>query len=179
MRKKNSPTSPAWRGNFRIFSSKLPLQFSTSFLESGRFQKSKMLENRINPGFFYLSFGRTHHFWKENTKKSGIAFAVPDFFVSVQKDSATRCGCALRSACRGGLQPGGLRPGPTEAAAETSPSAPATKPAKTLGFRRFPFFMCCMAMWCNWGSDFGFPHRPHLLHPSPAPETHPVSPFSG
>ena len=68
MRKKNSPTSPAWRGNFRIFSSKLPLQFSTSFLESGRFQKAKMLENRINPGFFYLSFGRTHHFWKENTK---------------------------------------------------------------------------------------------------------------
>ena len=67
MRKKNSPTSPAWRGNFRIFSSKLPLQFSTSFLESGRFQKAKMLENRINPGFFYLSFGRTHHFWKENT----------------------------------------------------------------------------------------------------------------
>ena len=68
MRKKNSPTSPAWRGNFRIFSSKLPLQFSTSFLESGRFQKAKMLENRINPGFFYLSFGRTHHFWKENTQ---------------------------------------------------------------------------------------------------------------
>ena len=30
----------------------------------------------------------------------------------------------------------------------------------------------------HWGSDFGFPHRPHLLHPSPAPETHPVSPFS-
>ena len=34
-------------------------------------------------------------------KKSGIASAVPDFFVSVRKDSATRHGCALRSACRG------------------------------------------------------------------------------
>ena len=35
---------------------------------------------------------------------------------------------------------------PTEAAAETSPSAPATKPAETLGFCRFSFCMYCMAM---------------------------------
>ena len=28
-----------------------------------------------------------------------------------------------------------------------SPSAPATKPAKTLGFCRFSFCMCCMVMW--------------------------------
>ena len=27
-----------------------------------------------------------------------------------------------------------------------SPSAPATKPAKTLGFRRFSFYMCCMVL---------------------------------
>ena len=33
-----------------------------------------------------------------------------------------------------------------EAAAETSPSAPATKPAETLGFCRFSFCMCCMGM---------------------------------
>ena len=84
------------------------------------------------------------------------------FFVSAHKDSATRHGCALRSACRGGLQPGGLRPGPTEAAAETSPSAPATKPAETLGFRRFPFFICCMAMWCILVQAPGFPIRLHL-----------------
>ena len=32
--------------------------------------------------------------------------------------------------------------------ARLSPSAPAKKPAKTLGFRRFPFFMCCIAIWC-------------------------------
>ena len=68
------------------------------------------------------------------------------FFVSAHKDSATRHGCAPRSACRGGLQPGGLRPGPTEAAAETSPSAPATKPAETLGFCRFSFCTCRMGM---------------------------------
>ena len=44
------------------------------------------------------------------------------FFVSVRKDLATRC--ARRpacGACRGGLQPGGLHPGPTEPAGETSP----------------------------------------------------------
>ena len=44
------------------------------------------------------------------------------FFVSVPNVLATRHGCALRSACRGGLQPSGLRPGPTEPAGETSPS---------------------------------------------------------
>ena len=80
------------------------------------------------------------------------------FFVSAHKDSATRHGCALRSACRGvserqwrsaanrsqlplrsvlGAPHWGAAP---EATAETSPSAPAKKPAKTLGFRRFS---CC------------------------------------
>ena len=60
-----------------------------------------------------------------------------------------------------------------------SPSAPAKKPAKTLGFRRFPFFMCCIAIWCILVRISGFPTRPYRLHPSPAPGTHPVSPFSG
>ena len=103
MRKKNSPTSPAWRGNFRIFSSKLPLQFSTSFLESGRFQKAKMLENRINPGFFYLSFGRAHHFWKENTGVApqasreshfvGFAIFLPAFCIDIYFIALTQtCG---------------------------------------------------------------------------------------
>ena len=68
------------------------------------------------------------------------------FFVSAHKDSATRHGCALRSACRGALVACGDRPAPTEAAAETSPSAPATKPAETLGFRRFSFCLCCMVL---------------------------------
>ena len=58
-----------------------------------------------------------------------------------------------------------------------SPSAPAKKPAKTLGFRRFPFFMCCIAIWCILVRISGFPTRPYRLHPSPAPKTHPVSPF--
>ena len=58
-----------------------------------------------------------------------------------------------------------------------SPSAPDTKPAKTLGFCRFPFFMCCIAIWCILVRISGFPTRPYRLHPSPAPETHPVSPF--
>ena len=41
------------------------------------------------------------------------------FFVSERDVLATRSGCAPRSACRGGLQPCGLRPGPTEPAGET------------------------------------------------------------
>ncbi len=50
------------------------------------------------------------------------------FFVSAHKDSATRCGCALRSACRGGERaPVALCREPTEAAAKPSPSAPAKK----------------------------------------------------
>ena len=35
---------------------------------------------------------------------------------------------------------------PKPRAEGSSPSAPATKPAKTLGFRRFSFFMCCMVL---------------------------------
>ena len=68
---------------------------------------------------------------------------------------------------------------PKPRAEGSSPSAPATKPAKTLGFRRFSFFMCCIAIWCILVRISGFPTRPYRLHPSPAPKTHPVSPFSG
>ena len=57
---------------------------------------------------------------------------------------------------RGVLVPGGHRSGPTEAAAETSPSAPATKPAETLGFCRFTFFMCCMVLWFTLVRTLGF-----------------------
>ena len=61
-------------------------------------------------------------------------------------------GCVLTTStpkprAEGRVRSGGDRPAPTEPAGETSPSAPAKKPAKTLGFRRFPFFMCCMVMW--------------------------------
>ena len=65
----------------------------------------------------------------------------------------------LRSACRGGLQPGGLRPGPTEATAETSPSAPATNPAETLCFCRVSFCMWCMGMGFVLVQTPGFPIR--------------------
>ena len=92
-------------------------------------------------------------------KKSGIASAVPDFFVSERKDLATRC--ARRpacGACRGALVACGDRPAPTEAAAETSPSLDFL-----LAFRVF---------------SSGFT-RSQLFPSSPAPKTHPVSPFSG
>ena len=91
-------------------------------------------------------------------KKSGIAAAVPDFFVSEQKDLAARCARRLScGACRGGLQPCGLRPGPTEPADETESglnviaffadvliryhlSSPALIPSSTQNAPGFAFF---------------------------------------
>ena len=130
-------------------------------------------------------------------KNSATAFAVALFFVIGRNVLATRCGrrpacgaCRGASACQWHASYGaglGSRLGrcwalPTgeqhpSRQARLSPSAPATKPAKTLGFRRFPFFMCCMAMWFILVRILGFLTRLHLLHPSPAPKTHPVSPF--
>ena len=43
--------------------------------------------------------------------------------------------------------------------ASSSPSAPATKPAKTLGFRRFSFRMCCTVMWCTLVQTLAFSLR--------------------
>ena len=91
-------------------------------------------------------------------KNSATAFAVALFFVTGRNVLATRHGCAPRSACRGGLQPGGLRPGPTEAAAETSPARDFL-----LAFRSFPSVRTCS----------------HPLSSPPAPKTHPLLPFSG
>ena len=76
---------------------------------------------------------------------------------------ATRHGCALRSACRGvSERQWHASYEPTEAAAETSPSAPAKKPAKTLGFRRFSFCLCCTGMGFTLVRTPGFPIRLHL-----------------
>ena len=73
------------------------------------------------------------------------------FFVSAHKDSATRHGCALRSACRGGLQPGGLRPGPTEPAGETKSFCPCHKTGENTGFS--PVF--CLPVLHGYGVHFG------------------------
>ena len=62
---------------------------------------------------------------------------------------------------------------PKPRAEGSSPSAPAKKPAETLGFCRFSFCMCCMVMWCTLVRTLGFlplvlfvPNRPHpLQHP--------------
>ena len=181
MRKKNSPTSPAWRGNFRIFSSKLPLQFSTSFLESGRFQKAKMLENRINPGFFYLSFGRTHHFWKENTK-TALLLLQWRCFLSLGGTSWQR-GTAAPRAVRvvGACSPVGcVQARPRRQPRQVLLPLPQNRRKHWVSAG---FLFACVA-W-EWGS-FWFGHwvfssgftRSQLFPSPPAPKTHPVSPFS-
>ena len=58
-----------------------------------------------------------------------------------------------------------------EAAAETSPSAPARKPAKTLGFRRFSFCTCCMGMGFTLVQTLGFPIRSHLFPTAATPSS--------
>ena len=94
------------------------------------------------------------------------------FFVSAHKDSATRHGCALRSACRGVSErqwrSAANRP---RRQPRPSPSAPATKPAETLGFCRFSFCMCCMVMWFTLVRTPGFPIRSHLFATVPIPSS--------
>ena len=52
-----------------------------------------------------------------------------------------------------------------------SPSAPATKPAKTLGFRRFSFCTCCMGMGFTLVQTLGFPIRSHLFPTAATPSS--------
>ena len=104
------------------------------------------------------------------------------FFVSGHKGSATRCGRVPRGACRGasacqwhasygaglGSRLGRCWALPTgeqhpRRQPRPSPSAPATKPAKTLGFCRFSFFMCCILMWFILVQKPGFLIRSYLF----------------
>ena len=82
------------------------------------------------------------------------------FFVSVRNVLATRRGCAPRSACRGASErqwrSAANRP---RRQPRPSPCAPAKKPAKTLGFRRFSFCMCCMVMWFTLVQTLAFSIR--------------------
>ena len=52
-----------------------------------------------------------------------------------------------------------------------SPSAPATKPAETLGFCRFSFCMCCMGMGFTLVQTLGFPIRSHLFPTAATPSS--------
>ena len=80
------------------------------------------------------------------------------FFVSAHKDSATRHGCALRSACRGALVACGDRPAPTEAAAETKSFCPCHKTGRNSGFLPVFFLHVLHGFGVHLGSDTGFSH---------------------
>ena len=60
---------------------------------------------------------------------------------------------------------------PKPRAEGSSPSAPATKPAKTLGFRRFSFCMCCMVIVFTLVQTVGCRFRLHLSSSSFIPSS--------
>ena len=60
---------------------------------------------------------------------------------------------------------------PTGAERRPSPSAPATKPAETLRFCRFSFYMCCMVMVFTLVQTVGFHIRLHLPAPASIPSS--------
>ena len=116
-------------------------------------------------------------------KKSGIAFAVPGFFVSERKDLAARfarrpaCG-----ACRGGLQPVGcVQARPRRQPRQVLLPLPKSR-RKHWVFAGF-LFACvawlCGSLWFKlWLFPSGFTRSQPFSSPL-APKTHPVSPFSG
>ena len=150
--------------------------FSTSFLESRMILKLKSRKSRIKPGLFAFLLAERIIFGKKTQKSQVSLVRYLTFFVSVRKDLATRC--ARRpayGACRGVSERQwrsvANRP---RRQPRPSPSAPAKKPAKTLGFRRFPFFMCCMVLVFIWVRTPGFLTRflsvSNRSHPLQHPE---------
>ncbi len=105
------------------------------------------------------------------------------FFVSAHKDSATRHGCAPRSACRGASAcQWHANYEPTEAAGETKSFCPCQKTGENTGFSPVFFLNVLHGYSVHFGSDSWFSHpassATNRCYPSPAPKTHPVSPFS-
>ena len=84
-------------------------------------------------------------FWNGRTEKHQTSTAV---FLAGWKNWVTqplpRSLCAVSTST------------PKPRAEGSSPSAPAKKPAETLGFRRFSFCMCCMAMVFTLVRTLGF-----------------------
>ena len=116
-------------------------------------------------------------------KNSATAFAVALFFVTGRNVLATRHGCAPRSACRGASAcRWHASYEPTEAAGETSPSAPAKNRRKHCVSAGFLFPCVVWSKCSHWFRHQVFASVCTCLQPlssPPAPKTHPVSPFSG
>lgn len=60
---------------------------------------------------------------------------------------------------------------PHQRSAAPVSAAPARKPAKTLGFRRFSFCTCCMGMGFILVQTLGFPIRSHLFPTAATPSS--------
>ena len=121
--------------------------FSTSFLESRMIQKLKSRKSRIKPGLFaFLLAGRI--IFGKKTQKSQVSLLRYLTFSLVCGRIWQRGAPAGPPAVRvvGACSPVGCVQARPRRQPRPSPSAPATKPAETLGFCRFSFCLCCMGM---------------------------------
>ena len=145
--------------------------FSTSFLESRMIQKLKSRKSRIKPGLFaFLLAGRI--IFGKKTQKSQVSLLRYLTFSLVCGRIWQRGAPAGPPAVRvvGRWSPVATVQRRPRRQPRPSPSAPATKPAKTQCFRRFSFFMCCMVLVFIWVRTPGFLTRfypfPTVLIPS-------------
>ena len=102
------------------------------------------------------------------------------FFVSAHKDSATRHGCALRSACRGASAcRWHASYEPTEAAAETKSFCPCHKTGENTGFSPVFFLHVLHGYVVHFGSDFWFFHSSAPAAPPSSTQNAPGFAFFG
>ena len=80
------------------------------------------------------------------------------FFVSAHKDSATRHGCALRSACRGVSERQWRSAANRPRRQPRQVLLPLPKTGENTGFSPVSFFHVLHGYVVHFGSDFGFPH---------------------
>ena len=103
-----------------------------------------------------------------------LFYTTPPFFIPHQRSAAPVS--APASVGAGRSPPGRQHP---RQQPRPSPSAPATKPAETLGFSPVFFLHVLYGNGVHFGSDTWFSHPfapvPNRCHPPQAPKTHPTS----
>ena len=156
--------------------------FSTSFLESRMIQKLKSRKSRIKSGFFAFLLAERIIFGKKTQKSRGSLLRCLTFSLVCgriwQRGTAAPCAVRVVGACS---PVGCVQARPRRQPRQVLLPLPQNR-RKHWVFAGF-LFSCVAWFWCS----FGFGHRvfsPGFIRfqpfsSSPAPKTHPVSPFLG